>query len=137
MKIKLPYVSEINTYIPPTNLKEIVWKSFKNFTKGTDKKYQHHDKLLYIDNFRRTINGYTSTEESIVKFIGNYVIYSLEDDGSVPDAEEIRSNETMRMIYDDGFMPLYKPGMFAEITTKTISEIVKFVMIYEETENDQ
>ncbi|GFH43026.1 hypothetical protein Hs30E_15770 [Lactococcus hodotermopsidis] len=130
MKIKLCWVNEIDSENPPENLKEIVWDSFRKFTKGTAEDYKFIDKLSYIDNLRKSLHDFKNLEESVEKELGGYCKYYLDEYGEMPDATDVLDTAFMAQCFDSGFMPLSELGKFGYETSKTICDIVKYVMIY-------
>lgn len=135
MIIRLPWVQEINTLDLPDNFDELVRESFQKFTEGTAKEYRFEDKLLYLDNIRRSYARIDNAEASVNELIMGEVRYNLEN-GEMPDAEDILSLEFMEKCYDAGFRPFrtayegcYKDN---EETLKVILKIIQIVVNYEE-----
>lgn len=77
MKIKLPYVDEVvYTESPPENLKELVERSFREYTKDTSKIHRNEDRLAYIDSLRMLYirNSRTTFLEKLLFRRGAYLV---------------------------------------------------------------
>ena len=141
MNINLPWIkTNIDLCYPPENVKDLATESFKKYTEGTAKDYQFIDKLSYLDNLRKYIYGEVDSEDAVKKIIGDYVVHELEEYNSVPDTSEILSVEFMSQCFEEGFMPFKKnfsgSGRLDYTTKKTLLEIIKAVVNYEEPQKD-
>ncbi|MCT1193288.1 hypothetical protein EFL90_01020 [Lactococcus lactis] len=141
MKINLPWINTIiDLCYPPENVKELATESFKKYTEGTAKNYQFIDKLSYLDNLRKYIYGEVDSEDAVKKIIGDYVVHELEEYNSVPDTSEILSIEFMSQCFEEGFMPFKKNFSGSDrldyTAKKTLLEIIKAVVNYEEPQKD-
>lgn len=139
MIINLPWVEPINTQKLPENLEELVKKSFREFTKGTRKEYQHEDKLLYLDNLRKVYLREDNTEKAVRNIVSGETMYYLEEYGEMPNTEDILSVDFMETCYKEGFRPFY--DHYDEVSANRNSEalsvilnIIKIVVNYEEAE---
>lgn len=137
MIINLPWIAPIDTQNLPENLEELVKKSFREFTKGTRKEYQHEDKLLYLDNLRKAYLRENNTEKDVRNLIQRKVMHDLEEYGEMPDTGDILSVEFMEICYDEGFRPFYHyyDEASASRNSKALSvilHIIKIIVNYEE-----
>lgn len=144
MRIRLPYIEQINTECLPDNFEELVKKSFINFTKGTNKNYTFEDKLLYLDNLRKFyLRGYTDTSFEITKILGESYRQQLDDYDDVLEKEEVLSTEFMEHCFDRGFMPFRDTwdkwsSSANDRAHKAIVTIIKIIINFEwECTNDQ
>lgn len=144
MRIRLPYIEQINTECLPDNFEELVKKSFINFTKGTNKNYTFEDKLLYLDNLRKFyLRGYTDTSFEITKILGESYRQQLDDYDDVLEKEEVLSTEFMEHCFDRGFMPFRDTwdkwsSSANDRAHKTIVDIIRIVINFDwENTNDQ
>ena len=137
MKIRLPYIEPINTECLPDNFKELVEKSFINFTEGTNKDYTFKDKLLYLDNLRKFyLRGYTDTSFEITKILGESYRQQLDDYDDVLEKEDVLSTDFMEYCFDRGFMPLRDTwdkwsSSANDRAHKAIVDIVKIIINFE------
>lgn len=137
MIINLPWVEPINTQNLPENLEELVKKSFREFTKGTRKEYQHEDKLLYLDNLRKAYLREDNTEKAVRNLVSGETMYYLEEYGEMPSTEDILSVDFMETCYKEGFRPFYDyydevSGSRNSEALSVILDIIKIVVNYEE-----
>lgn len=139
MIINLPWVEPINTQNLPENLEELVKKSFREFTKGTRKEYQHEDKLLYLDNLRKAYLRENNTEKAVRNLVSGETMYYLEEYGEMPNTEDILSVDFMETCYKEGFRPFH--DNYGEASENKVNEIfsvildiIKIVVNYEEAE---
>lgn len=137
MIINLPWVEPINTQNLPENFEELVKKSFREFTKGTRKEYQHEDKLMYLDNLRKSYLREDNAEKDVRNLIQRKVMQDLEEYGEMPDTGDILSVEFMEICYDEGFRPFhhYYDWASASRNSKALSvilHIIKIIVNYEE-----
>lgn len=135
MIINLPWVEPINTESLPENLEELVKKSFREFTKGTRKEYQHEDKLLYLDNLRKAYLREDNTEKAVRNLVSGETMYYLEEYGEMPNTEDILSVDFMETCYKEGFRPFYHhyDEASASRNSKALSvilDIIKIVVNY-------
>lgn len=77
MKIRLPGVEEFEAENPPENLRELVIKSFSEYSLLTGAKYLYEDKLRYIDNLR-TDYIQTGAPKDIEEAIKQYAYESVD-----------------------------------------------------------
>uniref|UniRef100_UPI000516F6AC hypothetical protein n=1 Tax=Streptococcus suis TaxID=1307 RepID=UPI000516F6AC len=103
MKIRLPYIETIETECLPDDFEGLVKKSFVNFTKGTNKDYTFEDKLLYLDNLRRSyLRGCTDTSFEITKILGESYRQQLDEYDGILEKEDVYSTEFMEHCFDRG-----------------------------------
>lgn len=137
MIINLPWVEPIDTLDLPENFEELVKKSFREFTKGTNIDYRHEDKLLYLDNLRKAYLREDNTEKAVKNIVAEETMYRLKEYGEMPYADDILSVEFMETCYKEGFRPFY--DHYDEVSANRNSEdlsvilnIIKIVVNYEE-----
>lgn len=142
MKIKLPWVEEIDTEKLPENLEEIVIKSFYEFTRLTAKEYRDTDKLSYIDSLRSGLYGNKESDVAVEDIVKDYVSYHWNEYGKIPENEDIFDSAFMATCYEAGFLPLKIPHIEFKkeneeiATTKAIAQVIKIVMNYGDVQND-
>lgn len=137
MIINLPWIEPIDTQRLPENFEELVKKSFREFTKGTNIDYRHVDKLLYLDNLRKAYLREDNTEEAVRNIVSEKTMYYLEEYGEMPDTGDILSVEFMEICYKEGFRPFFShcyenSPIKNSKTLSVILSIIKIVVNYEE-----
>ncbi|MBF0778157.1 hypothetical protein [Streptococcus cuniculi] len=143
MKIRLPYVEPIETECLPENLEDLVKKSFVNFTKGTNKDYTFEDKLLYLDNLRKSyLRDCTDTSFEITKILGEAYRHQLDEHFDILEKEDVFSTEFMEYCFDKGFMPLRDTwdkwsSSANDRAHKAIVAIIKIIINFEWKETDE
>lgn len=137
MIINLPWIEPIDTQRLPENFEELVKKSFREFTKGTNIDYRHEDKLVYLDNLRKAYLREDDTAEAVRNIVSEVTMYYLEECGEMPDTGDILSVEFMETCYKEGFRPFYHLYDVASASRNSkalsvILHIIKIVVNYEE-----
>lgn len=133
MIIKLPWVDIIDTKNLPENLEDIARQSFMKFTYGTRGKYSYQDKLLYLDNLRKSYVRNNDTKGAVEELVKERVMCELDEYGTMPTTEEVMSVEFMQCCYDAGFRPFYsiydtKSSSANDKILESLYRIIKAVM---------
>lgn len=137
MIINLPWIEPIDTQNLPENFEELVKKSFREFTRGTNIDYRHEDKLLYLDNLRKAYLREDNTEKAVRNLVSGETVYYLEEYREMPNTEDILSVDFMETCYKEGFRPFH--DNYGEASENKVNEIlsvildiIKIVVNYEE-----
>ena len=138
MIIKLPYaVDYIDIDNPPENLQEVVVTSFEGYmNRELGIVNLNANKLSYIDDVSKLLNGNYEPERKIKEMLGDEVLSSIDCMGRIPTLRELISTQFLCNIHDMGSSPFF----FAFQTDRertTIVEIVRIVMNYEIKKEEQ
>ena len=104
--IKLPRDVVVDIFNLPENFKEIVEKTFSEYTEGTAKDYQFCDKLCFIDVLMRNINNcedsYEDSYEAVNKLVEEKFSYEWRENGNLITEDDIYSTDFMERCYVAG-----------------------------------
>lgn len=137
--ITLPQGVEIDVFNLPENFKEIVEKTFAEFSECTVKEYRYCDKLLYIDCLIQKINGVKNSSCAVDDIVCERLEYEWKENRNLNNENEIYSDEFMELCYESGQRSarLYshyglKDKHIYEQVQKVIVKIITIIMNYNE-----
>lgn len=114
------------------NIKDMVIKDFKMFTRGTAKDYRCADKLLYIDNIRNRLH-FTDFDDYVDDYIQDTINYQ-RDVGIMGEDDKFEVSfdyEFAENVFNNSKRNFYKSGEKL-ILYKNLVKIIKAVMEYED-----
>ena len=116
-------------------IKEKVRLDFAEFTSGTSEEYRNADRLLYLDNIRKSLQT-NSFEDYLKEYMKVYLDY-LRDIGERTDKIEIEFDyEFAERVFIDRECNFYKSGEKPALYNNLVV-IIKTVMDYERETNDE
>lgn len=116
-------------------IKEKVRLDFAEFTSGTSEEYRNADRLLYLDNIRKSLQT-NSFEDYLKEYMKVYLDY-LRDIGERTDKIEIEFDyEFAERVFIDRECNFYKSGE-KPVLYNNLVVIIKTVMDYEGETNDE
>ena len=138
MKVRLPMGLEIDLDNIPEDFEKVIQDSFADYTEGTNPDYMFIDKLNFIDNCVKYLRNAKDEEDAVMELIHDQVDYALENEGRLPDDDEVISIEGMQESYRRGreaaklSAPYYrKSSREDQKITKLLVRVIKAVMKYE------
>lgn len=136
--IELPRGVVVDIFNLPENFKEIVEKTFSEYTEGIAKDYQFCDKLSFIDVLMRNINNCEDSYEAVNKLVEGKLIYEWRENGIFITADDVYSVDFMERCYEAGrdSARLYSQyGLtnhhIYEQIQKVIVKVITIIMNYE------
>lgn len=136
--IKLPGNVIVDVFNLPENFKEIVEKTFSEYTNGTSKDYQYIDKLCFIDVLIRNINQCEYGYEEVNKLVEEKFSQEWRKNGILITEEDVYNIDFMEECYSAGKEAarlysrygLTNEHIYQQIQ-KVIVKIITIIMNYE------
>lgn len=100
--IYLPRDVKIDIFNLPENFKEIVEKTFREYTKGTSESYRYADKLAYIDCFVSKLANNDSGWQAVDNLVKKRLEYGWTQQGELLREDDIYNHEFMVHCYQEG-----------------------------------
>lgn len=137
--IHLPRNIKIDIFNLPENFKEIVEKTFHEYTEDTNKDYRYCDKLGYIDCFISKITNNDDDCQAVGDLVKERFEYEWDEQGKLLRDEDIYSAEFMEHCYRTGrdSQRLYQHygthdhHIYDQIQ-KVVVKVITIIMNYEE-----
>lgn len=137
--IYLPRNVKIDIFNLPEDFKDIVEKTFKEYTEGTNKDYRYCDKLSYIDCLISKITNNGDEGQAVNDLVKERFEYEWDEQGELLREEDIYSSEFMEYCYRTGrnTQKLYQHygyddhHIYEQIQKVTV-KVITIVMNYEE-----
>ena len=93
--ITLPRGVEVDAFALPEDFDEIVLRCFAEYTEGTSKDYRDVDRLGFIDVFVKHLHKESDYDEIVDDYVKEYVIQQWDEEGALPDEDDIYCKEFM------------------------------------------
>lgn len=137
--IYLPGNVKINIFNLPENFKEIVKKTFREYTEGTREEYRYCDKLAYIDCFISKITKNNNEYRAVSELVKERFEYEWDEQSELLKEDDIYSSEFMERCYEAGRNSQrlyqcygYDNRHIYEQIQKVVVKVITIVMNYEE-----
>ena len=141
MMIQLPRMNAFPLNSVPEDFDEQVIDAFAGYTEGTNASYRYQDRLCFIDHCVDALHGKKRDSEAVEEMILDYVRYSLREEGTIPENDDVNTKEFKDDCYAAGkeSQRLYwkKAGEREnEAIMKLLIRIMKIVLDWEPEEGE-
>lgn len=140
--IKLPRNIEVDIFNLPNNFKEIIEKSFSEYTEGTAKDYRYADKLHYIDCMISKLTNNQDASEKIDNLVQERFEYEWKENERILFEDDVYCKEFMECCYEAGRNDTRLYQHFGtddhhiyDQLQKVIVKVITIVMNYKEPED--